>query len=146
MADDANDACLQALQDGKVSKSEFNEIQTSIQNNLQLPEVKKWFDGSYEVLNERDLLTSDKLLRPDRVMLSGDEAVVVDYKTGERQDKYLYQVKEYAKVLQNTGFSKVSGFFCGTCTPENWKKYVTSANSPIPHFRTIKYFLVFIIS
>ncbi|WP_319589961.1 UvrD-helicase domain-containing protein [uncultured Draconibacterium sp.] len=110
LADDANDACLQALQDGKVSKSEFNEIQTSIQNNLQLPEVKKWFDGSYEVLNERDLLTSDKLLRPDRIMFSGDEAIVVDYKTGERQDKYLYQVKEYAKVLQNTGFSKVSGF------------------------------------
>ena len=110
LADDANDACLQALQDGKVSKSEFNEIQTSIQNNLQLPEVKKWFDGSYEVLNERDLLTSDKLLRPDRIMFSGNEAIVVDYKTGERQDKYLYQVKEYAKVLQNTGFSKVSGF------------------------------------
>nr|WP_319512636.1 UvrD-helicase domain-containing protein [uncultured Draconibacterium sp.] len=110
LADDANDACLQALQDGKVSKSEFNEIQTSIQNNLQLPEVKKWFDGSYEVLNERDLLTSDKLLRPDRIMFSGNEAVVVDYKTGERQDKYLYQVNEYAKVLQNTGFSKVSGF------------------------------------
>nr|WP_319267312.1 UvrD-helicase domain-containing protein [uncultured Draconibacterium sp.] len=110
LADDANDACLQALHDGKVSKSEFDEIQTSLQNNLQLPEVKKWFDGSYEVLNERDLLTSDKLLRPDRIMFSGDEAIVVDYKTGERQDKYLYQVKEYAKVLQNTGFSKVSGF------------------------------------
>ncbi|WP_321345514.1 UvrD-helicase domain-containing protein [uncultured Draconibacterium sp.] len=110
LADDANDACLQALHDGKVSKAEFDEIQTSIQNNLQLPEVKKWFDGSYEVLNERDLLTSDKLLRPDRIMFSGDEAIVVDYKTGERQDKYLYQVKEYAKVLQNTGFSKVSGF------------------------------------
>nr|WP_321356515.1 UvrD-helicase domain-containing protein [uncultured Draconibacterium sp.] len=110
LADDANDACLQALHDGKVSKAEFDEIQTSLQNNLQLPEVKKWFDGSYEVLNERDLLTSDKLLRPDRIMFTGDEAIVVDYKTGERQDKYLYQVKEYAKVLQNTGFSKVSGF------------------------------------
>ncbi|WP_163323555.1 UvrD-helicase domain-containing protein [Draconibacterium mangrovi] len=110
LADDANAACLQALHDGKVSKTEFDEIQTSIQNNLLLPEVEKWFDGSYEVLNERDLLTSDKLLRPDRIMFSGDEAIVVDYKTGERQDKYLYQVKEYAKVLQSTGFSKVSGF------------------------------------
>jgi ATP-dependent exoDNAse (exonuclease V) beta subunit len=110
LADDANAACLQALHDGKVSTTEFDEIESSIQNNLQLPEVKKWFDGSYEVLNERDLLTSDKLLRPDRIMFSGDEAIVVDYKTGERQDKYLYQVKEYAKVLQSTGFSKVSGF------------------------------------
>ncbi|WP_319481090.1 UvrD-helicase domain-containing protein [uncultured Draconibacterium sp.] len=110
LAEDANAACLQALHDGKVSREEFDEIQTSIQNNLQIPEVKMWFDGSYEVLNERDLLTSDKLLRPDRIMFSGDEAIVVDYKTGERQDKYLYQVKEYAKVLQNSGFSKVTGF------------------------------------
>ncbi|MDX8339975.1 UvrD-helicase domain-containing protein [Draconibacterium sp. IB214405] len=110
VADDAEAACLQALHDGKLSKEEFNEISESLQQNLELPEVKSWFDGSYQVLNERDLLSSDKLLRPDRIMFSGDEAIVVDYKTGEKHQKYIYQVKEYAKVLTQSGIKNVSGY------------------------------------
>lgn len=110
LADDAQNACLQALNDGKVSKTEFDEIQLSLQKNLQLPEVKEWFNGTYKVLNERNLLTSDKLLRPDRIMYTGNQAIVVDYKTGEHLDKYIYQVKEYARVLQNAGFAHVTGY------------------------------------
>lgn len=110
LAKDAEDACLQALYDGKVSRLEFQEIHENITKNLMLPEVKKWFDGSYQVLNERNILSTDKLLRPDRIMITQDEAIVVDYKTGEQLDKYIYQVKEYATALQNSGFKKVSGF------------------------------------
>jgi CRISPR/Cas system-associated exonuclease Cas4 (RecB family) len=44
-------------------------------------------------------------------MISGKEAVVVDYKTGEKKsDNYNRQVSRYAKILQETGLEKVEGF------------------------------------
>jgi CRISPR/Cas system-associated exonuclease Cas4 (RecB family) len=39
------------------------------------------------------------------------EAIVVDYKTGEKKsDNYNRQVKRYAKTLKEAGFEKVEGF------------------------------------
>ncbi len=107
---DIDKACTRALIDGKISKKEFSEIQIIIKENLNQNIVKDWFDGSYRVLNERDLLTSKKLLRPDRIMYCNDEAIVVDYKTGEKNPKYSGQVQQYAEELKKSGFKKVNGY------------------------------------
>jgi len=73
--------------------------------------IKSWFDGSYAVYNERSLLKFDILLRPDRIMISGKKAVVVDYKTGEsKSDNYQWQVKRYARILKETGMENVQGY------------------------------------
>ncbi|MEN8115420.1 MAG: UvrD-helicase domain-containing protein [Bacteroidota bacterium] len=108
---DIEKACIKAFHDGKVNEKELLEIQQSIKENLDLPEVKPWFDGSYKIMNERNLLTTGKLLRPDRIMTNGNKAIVVDYKTGEKnQDKYNRQVRGYAQTLKDTGFEKVTGY------------------------------------
>ena len=45
------------------------------------------------------------------VMINGNEAVVVDYKFGEKQEKRHYsQVKNYLKLIRQMGYEKVSGF------------------------------------
>lgn len=109
--DDIEKACMKAFCDGKIDKNELEKIKQTIKNNLELAEVKDWFNGSYSILNERDLLSTKKLLRPDRIMVSGNKAIVVDYKTGDKNpQKYNRQVEEYAKTLKNTGFEKVSGY------------------------------------
>ncbi|MCG6187655.1 UvrD-helicase domain-containing protein [Maribellus maritimus] len=108
---DLETACKQALLEGRIDEDERISIQQELLENIDKPEVKHWFDGSWKILNERDLLTSVKILRPDRIMFSGKTAIVVDYKTGEqKQDKYKTQVKRYAKTLKETGFEKVEGF------------------------------------
>ncbi len=110
-AGDAVRACTKALKEGKISEPEFEAIKAQIENNLRLEAVKSWFDGSYNILNERDLLTDNMLLRPDRIMYSDDTAIVVDYKTGDKiPGKYNRQVERYAKTLKATGFAKVSGY------------------------------------
>jgi CRISPR/Cas system-associated exonuclease Cas4 (RecB family) len=44
-------------------------------------------------------------------MFFENEAIVVDYKTGEKKsDNYNWQVKRYAKTLKETGFTKVEGY------------------------------------
>ncbi len=107
---DVEQACTKAFLDGKIDKNELENIQQTLNTSLLIPEVMHWFDGTYQVLNERDLLTSDGLLRPDRIMFKGNEAIVVDYKTGEKHSKYNRQVLEYADKLKQTGFEKVTGY------------------------------------
>jgi ATP-dependent helicase/nuclease subunit A len=61
-----------------------------------------WFDGSYRVVNERDIIfPGGQVIRPDRVMIQGDHAVVVDYKFGaEEHEEYVGQVKRYREVIE----------------------------------------------
>ena len=110
-ADDLDKACKQALFDGKIEESEQLIIQHELMNSIQKPEVKRWFDSSWKVINERSLLTAENIMRPDRIMVSGKNAIVVDYKTGkQKSDNYNSQVRYYAKTLKETGFEKVEAF------------------------------------
>jgi CRISPR/Cas system-associated exonuclease Cas4 (RecB family) len=78
---------------------------------MENPEIRRWFDGSFTVLNERNLITPGKLLRPDRIMVSDNQAIVVDYKWGEKNpEKYHQQIERYAETLKKCGFEKVQGF------------------------------------
>ena len=108
---DLDKACKQALYDGKIDENELLIIQQELTNSIQKPEVKPWFDGSWKVINERSLLAPEKIMRPDRIMVSGKNAIVIDYKTGkQKSENYNSQVRHYAKTLKETGFEKVEAF------------------------------------
>jgi len=109
--DDIENACNKALRNGLINSQELPEIQNKLLNSIYSTNAHRWFDGTYTVLNERSLLSKERILRPDRIMISEDEVIVVDYKTGEKKsDKYNWQVKRYAQTLKETGAKKVSGF------------------------------------
>lgn len=104
-------ACLKALNNGLINEIELKEIQHNLLKSIDNSEIQSWFDGSYTVINERSLLTSERILRPDRIMISENEAIVVDYKTGgKKSDSYNRQVQRYAKTLKETGAKKVTGY------------------------------------
>jgi len=64
----------------------------------------------WKVLNERDILRAgESKHRPDRVMLKENDAVVVDYKTGEISDKDIRQMKGYLTDLRSMGFENCEG-------------------------------------
>jgi ATP-dependent exoDNAse (exonuclease V) beta subunit len=108
---DIESACLKAEFDGIINETERKDIQETLFQNFENPLINTWFNGKYKVLNERTLITTERLLRPDRIMFFENEAIVVDYKTGEKKsDKYNWQVKRYAKTLKETGFDKVEGY------------------------------------
>lgn len=72
-----------------------------------------WFSGRYEIYRECEIISPDgSVLRPDRVLIKDDEAVVIDYKFGEYRPgnpKYVRQIRAYMRLLSAMGFSKVSG-------------------------------------
>jgi hypothetical protein len=68
--------------------------------------VRTWFGQWDEVRNENDIIGSHIVgtRRPDRVMIKGDKAVVVDYKFGtEKLPSHHKQIYNYMKLLNQMG-------------------------------------------
>ena len=92
-----------------VERADYREQVVSYLNNTPHSE---WFDGKYKVINERDILFCHSgKARPDRVMIDGKKAIVVDYKFGQKEEKsYIRQVGFYCKTLRQMGYTDVSGY------------------------------------
>ena len=111
-AGDLTKAVKRIETDGKINSVEAEKIKTELAELFVDPEVKSWFDGTYRVVNERNILTgANGLKRPDRIMIGEDRVVVVDYKSGENEsDNYKYQLRSYMRELKNCGYENVTGF------------------------------------
>ena len=97
---------------GLLSSTEKGNYLKWVESYLDNPACSAWFDGRYKVINERDILfcRSGKA-RPDRVMVDGKKAIVVDYKFGQKEEKsYIRQVGFYCKTLRQMGYTDVSGY------------------------------------
>lgn len=97
------------------TKKQADEILTFVTTALQQEkETAKWFDGTYELYNEHNILIrSDghaKMFRPDRVMVAADHVVVVDYKFGSEKEEYKDQVEMYANNLAKLLNKPVKGY------------------------------------
>ncbi|MEM6345360.1 MAG: UvrD-helicase domain-containing protein [Bacteroidota bacterium] len=96
---------------GKLLASEASDLHNQLERIINLPTAKDWFDGSWVVRNEAEIIAADgSILRPDRVMIKGSQVVVVDYKTGKASDRYYSQLRKYMRALQDIGYQSVSGF------------------------------------
>lgn len=108
---DIEKACRMAYNKGILTEKELVSIQESLNESLKNPLIKSWFNGNYKVLNERSILSPNQLQRPDRILLSDQEAIVIDYKTGDHKRKaYHKQVEQYAQQLKASGIPKVRGY------------------------------------
>ena len=95
------------------SEKQYNRTRELLIRALDNPKAKEWFDGRYKLFNERSILVADDesdTRRPDRVMINGDTAVVVDYKFATPKDDHDKQVKLYMKLLRQMGYKNISGY------------------------------------
>lgn len=114
-ADDLERALKMVKITGKVSESQLKIWGEDLRKVLQTtPEAREWFAPEMRVLNERSLVQNgNETLRPDRIVLTpANEAIIVDYKFGEKEeDDNKTQVAEYKINLFNTGrFRKVRAY------------------------------------
>ena len=99
-------------QEGVIDKEEAIALVARLEELLNLPEAASWYDGTARVLNEVDILFGKGLSkRPDRVMITGNRVVVVDYKFGEHADqRYHSQVMNYLNLIRQMCYDEVEGF------------------------------------
>ena len=69
-----------------------------------------WFpDDLSKIMLETDIIDTDgQVYRPDRVVVDGKKALVIDYKFGVHHSKYERQMKRYADILRRMGYSEVT--------------------------------------
>ncbi len=109
--DDFETAWKKAMAWGLLNPDEVESVREQIHCMMNHPLAKDWFTGNWKVIAETELITPEAILRPDRIMVSNNHAVVVDFKSGEtRQEYHVKQVWKYAEILRETGFQPVTGY------------------------------------
>ncbi|MFI3303375.1 MAG: UvrD-helicase domain-containing protein [Rikenellaceae bacterium] len=102
------------LNDGQINSSEHKSLIETIEQSLKNPLVKEWFDSEWDVVrNEVEIIRPDakSSRRPDRVMIRGHRAIVVDYKFGElRPSSNARQMRQYMELLGEMGYREVEGY------------------------------------
>ena len=101
------------VRSGRISEEESLTVEQEIQHFWNLPDTENWFADDIRVLNETTILIpTGEQYRPDRVVIRGKEATIVDYKFGEKESKtYLQQVKQYMNLITEMGY-QTSGYVC----------------------------------
>jgi hypothetical protein len=85
-----------------ISQSEAKDILAKVESFMSNDTISEWFSTVWDdVKCEADIVSSGEVRRPDRVMICGRRAVVVDYKFGDVVDtRYNAQVASYMRLLQ----------------------------------------------
>lgn len=110
--------------DALISQEEAQKLRQEIGRALENPLVRSWFEcdgGKSVVRNENDIIRTngEHTKRPDRVIINGRQATVVDYKFGHKKSgEYVKQVREYISLLSQMGYTDVKGYLWYVTTGE----------------------------
>lgn len=109
--EDIDNAIDQLVFEGIIGKPETEEsIRELTHHAFSLPQVQDWYSGNWHLFNECDIIWQERgelhTRRPDRVMMRGNEIVVIDFKFGKQNKKYNKQVQGYMQLLTRMGYLK----------------------------------------
>ena len=90
------------------------EIRDEVHRAFAHPAIQPWYDGTWQLFNECEIIwmTDNGLQqrRPDRVMMRGDEMVVVDFKFGKPKQSHQRQVQTYIDLLKRMNYRNITGY------------------------------------
>lgn len=106
---DIEDVILNAVLAGDITEEESQKMKKEIQQLVSIHSIASYFDKGVTIKNELEILTSTgEVLRPDRVVIKDNHAIVIDYKTGKKNaQKYHAQMQDYEYALLSLGYSTV---------------------------------------
>ena len=105
---DLPDAIRRAFDAGEIDSGQEEEYRNILTSRIaSRPE---WFTSEgAEVLNETQLIDIDgQIYRPDRVVIKDGKVTVIDYKFGEKNNRYRRQVAHYADIYRRMGYSDIT--------------------------------------
>ncbi len=110
--EDIEQAVVSLNEQGKIGADEKKELEEYVKRLISDPNVSPWYSGDWDVKREAAIiLNSGKVRRPDRVMIKGNQTLVVDYKFGGvKKEAYKIQMKAYMKDLKQMGYENIQGF------------------------------------
>lgn len=102
-------ALLSATRKGKITVEEEVQIRTIITDLFTDDRFASYFNAA-EQLNEKELINAKgRKLIPDKIVVTTEQTLVVDFKTGQETPTHKKQVQEYMAVLKEVGFKNLVG-------------------------------------
>ncbi|NKI31369.1 UvrD-helicase domain-containing protein [Croceivirga thetidis] len=103
---DISKAVNKARINNKLSFDSANHLEETIKKVVHHDDLNHYFKKGLEVLNEVEILKEDGTqVRPDKIIIDGANATIIDYKTGVESSKHKTQLSEYADCLGKMGFT-----------------------------------------
>ena len=97
--------------EGLYSEHEKKKLEEEIRLLFLIPEVKYFFNGDWSVKTEPEIIRpGGEILRPDRGLVKGNKAIVVDFKTGKESAVHTKQINRYAEVLLSMHYVDVEKY------------------------------------
>lgn len=111
-AEEVDDALRTLLLDGIFKAEEFPFLKAQALAVLQHTGLQEILGKSKQSLNERSIIdTKGKSYRPDKVLVNGNELIIIDYKfTQQESDKHIEQVAHYKALLMAMGYTDVKTY------------------------------------
>ena len=105
--EDLTPALEDALAEGLLNEKQAEDARTLL--SARIAGRKDFFAGNGR--NEASIFdSSGGEQRPDRVIISGSKAVIIDYKFGEESEKYAFQLRRYMRIYRELGYGEVEGY------------------------------------
>ncbi len=106
---DISPALSKLLKQGIIRAEERQDLELKINELLDNEILRPYFSDKIKSKNESEIITDmGELLRPDKIVLNGDKAVVIDYKTGKQNTKlYQKQMNKYQDALLKMGYISI---------------------------------------
>lgn len=110
---DEHAAIEDLIRTGVIRPEQKQQLDEEFQRFWHLVEPTNWFSPEARVLCEQEILLPDaSVRRPDRLVLWGKHAVVIDYKFGSKKlPAYQEQVRGYMQLLRQMNFT-VEAYLC----------------------------------
>ncbi len=98
--DDINPILNLYQKTGKITIEDIKRFKTTLNNLVNYPDLKPYYAQGATVYNECEIVNKSKqLLRLDRLVIVNNFAIIIDYKTGNPQEKHRVQIKQYGAAL-----------------------------------------------
>jgi len=109
--DQIENALNNYLVSGLIDKTEQNGILKMIKKLVEHPLLKRYYSREVRVKNESELIDRyGNSIRPDRVVIDHKELIIIDYKTGKKDEENLTQIQNYANAFADIGFENIKCF------------------------------------
>lgn len=102
---------------GYLSDKEAEALKITCKEAISNPTITEWFSDKWEARRESAIIlpttTGETLLstkRPDRVLLRGKSAIVIDYKFGSERPSHKKQILYYKELLETMGYNDIKGY------------------------------------
>ena len=93
-----------AILNGEITLEQKPVLLKELQDIIAHPLLTDYFNNELQIFNERAILHNGAFYRPDRLIIDKNQAIIIDYKTGNVATKHKTQVQQYASFIKIMGY------------------------------------------